>query len=198
MPELLAISITKKDYRARSIARGRSVPLMMEDAMKDSLGSILADVKRQLPGKRLKAHTKLLYNRTPKGATARLVVGEGVPFANVQAKYGTSPTIIRPVHKKHLAIPMNAWARGRQNSVDSLMDYNFAFHPWRNKDKSKGYLLYYGKGTTPMFNLVKQVSVKPSVDLNEVREDMRMTISTAFKNAFTDYDFGYVAIRKGR
>ena len=198
MPELLAISITKKDYRARSIARGRSVPLMMEDAMKSSLGLILADVKRQLPGKRLKAHTKLLYNRTPKGATARLVVGEGVPFAYVQAKWGKSPTIIRPKTAKHLAIPMNTFAKGLQSKVRTLLEYGKQLHPRWQGYGQRGHTLFYGKGNTPMFNLVKQATVKPSVDLNEVTDNMRMTINMAFKNAFTDYDFGYVAIRKGR
>lgn len=198
MAELIAISVSRKDYRSgRSMARGRSVPLMMETAMKGSLGAVLADVKRQLPGKRLKVNTRMLYNQTPKGATARLIVGEGVPFANVQAKYGKSPTVIKPKNGKYLAIPMNAFAKGLQNKVKSLREYGSLLHPrWRGKGE-RGNTLFYGKGNTPAFNLVKQVTVKPSVDLNEVNSNMRSTIVAAFKEAFAGYDFGFVSMRKG-
>jgi len=199
MPELLAISVTSKDYRkgtGRTVRKGFSVPLMMEEAMKGSLGSVLAGVKRQLPGKRLKTTTKLLYNRTPQGATARLVVGEGVPFAYVQAKYGKSPTTILPRAMKHLAIPRNAAARKMQENAGAvgLMSYPELKKKWIGRGK---YVHMLFRGSTPMFNLVHQAIVKPSVDLNEVRDNMRMAISTAFKGAFAGFDFGYLSMRKG-
>lgn len=201
MAGILAISVTRKDYKGKSVAKGRSIPHMIEEAMRTSLRPIESSVKQQLPGRRLKSHTRLYINRTPQGASARLVIGEGLPFSNIHAKWSDSPTIIRPKHGEYLAIPISSVRnraeklQGTPNRPISLWDY----HPTLKRGGGRNaHVLFWKtqKGGTPFFHLKQQVSVRPSVNLQEVSSEMRMTISNALRSAFSGYDFGYTQIRK--
>lgn len=199
MAELIAVTVTKKSYGGRSIQRGQSVPALMEKALRTSLVSVVQRVKAQLPGRRLAARTRLKISPTLKGASAHLVIGEGIPFANIQAKWGTSPTVITPKHGKHLAIPLTSFGKSLQNKTGtSLMEWGNDLHPhWRGKGK-RGNTLYWQDNKTPHFYLAKSVKVKPSVNLFEVRDDMRLAANAAIQESFNGYDFGYLRIQKGK
>ena len=198
MAGVIAISIMKKEYRTRSISRGRSIPKMMEDAMRIELKQVEQGVKIQLPSRRMRAHTRIDFHRTPQGASAHLIIGKGVPFANVQAKWGTQPTVIQPkAPNKHLAIPLNAYAKGLANKVKSLWEYGKMLHPHWNRSGLRGLTLYYGEGKSPAFQLVRQAVVKPSVNLNAVAYDMKFYTAQAIERAFEGYDFGYASVRRG-
>ncbi len=206
MAGILTISLTKKDYRGRGISRGRSVPVMMRNAMEKNLGQIERKVRQQLPGSRLKASTHIIYSQTPQGATANLRVGDDVPFAFIHAKWGSSPTVIRPKAMKHLAIPLTAQARSLQQSNEGDETHGglglFAYHPQLHRGWGKGaHTLFWGGskgyGGTPMFHLAHKAVVKPSVNLQEVSENMRLVTAIAIREAFKGYDFGYVSVRKG-
>lgn len=198
MGELVAISVTKRDYRSRTIQRGKSIPLMMETALRRASRAIVQDVKAQLPSRRMKVNTFADIHQTPKGASATIVVGRGVPFTNVMAKWGSDPTVIRPKGgKKNLAIPLNSFARGLQNKVSSLMEYGKTLHPRWYGHGQRGNVLYYGNGKVPMFALRPSVSVPPKVNLHTVSSQMRDAANIEIAREFEGYDFGFVSLRKG-
>ena len=205
-PSLFAITLTRKDFRASLKGniggRGKSIPVAFEDALKTSLPTILSDVKSQLPGRRLKTHTRLYYKRTPKGASAQLVIGEGLPWAGVHAKFGNKPTIIRPKPpNQYLAIPISSVRKKAEAKQEGGSLWRH--HPTLHFGKSKGGanpLLYWGKGKSgyPMFHLQKQVKIKPSVNLVYVNNAMSYTVSAALKEVCGNYDFGYFLLRRGK
>lgn len=204
---MIAIALVRKDYREKGARRGLSIPKLMEEAMSENLGQIVQYVRSNLPSKRMKSKTYIEYTRTSKGASAHLVIGEGVPFTNVQAKWGTSPTVIKPkAPHKYLAIPTNAYGKGLANAAEAaglglLKMYGDELHPWWKGSKGKrggtrGTALFYGKGTTRAFQLVTQSVVKPSVDLYDVQEKMRIFAQIAMERKFEGFDYGFLQMRK--
>ena len=196
MAGVIAVTLTRKDYKTHGVSRGRSIPAMMENAL-HSLNAVVQDVKAKLPSRRMRAHTKVFIGQTAKGASAHLRIGEGVPFTNVQAKWGTTPTVIRPKHGKYLAIPLTSFGKSLQNKIGtSLMEWGDDLHPhWVGGERGHG--LYWKDSPIKHFYLAHSVRVKPSVNLYDVREEMRITANAAIRASFDGYDFGFVRMQKG-
>ncbi len=210
MPGMIAIAITKKAYRGQQQFEGKSVSDIMRSAMEVNLEPIVQDVRRKLPGSRLKASTHIRYKNTPHGASANLRIGDGVPFAYMHAKWGSHATKISPkTGRQHLAIPLSQQARDLAESAGPRGLMNL--HPMLHRGWGKGaHTLFYGgmevwharRGVseffdgTPAFRLVHNAFVKPSVNLQEVTDNLRLVTAISIRNAFKGYDFGYASVRR--
>lgn len=203
MPDdLIAVTVVRKVFRekgmSRKITQGRDIPVMMAQELKKGLQPFLADLKTKFRSKRMRAGTRVDVSQTPAGASARVVIGDNVPFANIQAKWGSSPTLIRPTGgRKHLAIPLTKYGKGLQSAVMSLRAYDKDLRPrWYGKGQ-RGHQLYWKDNKTPHFQLVHEARVKPVVDLRDVSDKLRSYSEFIMRQIAEGIEFATISLRKG-
>ena len=203
-------AVVKKDLKGRVLHRGKSPTVVMEEVLQNEMKFDLAYIKNRLSasspstgyiatrsGKLLKG-TRLEVTRTAKGnVTGRIVIGEGVPYTGLHVGVG-SPGVYM-TKKKMFTIPFSwnqnadgSWKApfvpGQLHSVKGL----FRGTAERNLKEDT---LYYkiGKRIKPVFKLKDSIKLPQRVNLDEIMEGRRDQLMGALAEAFSGYDFGYLA-----
>jgi hypothetical protein len=221
MPDILNISIIRKDYRGRGIHRGKSITKMMEDVMQSEMRDFVSHLKtRHLSGptssdsiskrsgRLLRGTYQVVYRTEAGNVVGKVVIGEGAKYTPLHVGTGSSE-IFTASGKGSFVIPMS-WVRTERGKWRSPFVpgqlwslYPRLFRPRRTTSALRYDALYWSdaKGEKPKlaFVLKKSIRIPQRVKIDEIAENRKKSIAISLANAFGEYDYAYLSktVREG-
>lgn len=205
MAEISFSSIIKK--KIGGSPRGRKSPTtIMREVLQRELKLDLEYLKRRMSGPtssgylssrsgEMRRNTFLEINETGKGnITARIVIGQGVPYTSLHVGVGGGSKTYYS-HGKKFTIPED-WVRNKDGSWKS------PFSPgqlgrMKNLFRKKGVpdILYYrmsGGEIRKAFKLSPKITIPQRIDIQEMMVNRKDMIANEMTKAFGGFDFSYV------